>query len=375
MKTLRYLYKVSWRSYTAITATALFSIVVAVFCVNVVLGYAETYYRSMSRSTTYTVIAVAGMDAETKQKDMLSELSRYEPSAALYFCRTQDGAVLIGFDGTDTAGNWWPEISGTFVNNYNGEEYPDIVYLRDNEMMTQQYSIGDTMELDGKPCRISGYGFIMPFNFTHLISKQSPQTVFDPAVPDYAADDPAGWFRVIPYSAFRESYQPDLILLHFPEMSYGKILNMTDRLEKLYPEASVTPPVGNSDKLFQDALMIMRRFIPLFIVLTEITLILMLCELFRSLRTECFICRICGMSGRKLRLSLIGLVALLYLPGSGIAIALQFALKGVLTRLNAGSMPRASAIALGVLLIFGISVLGSLPELNAGLRLIRSEEE
>ena len=375
MKTLRYLYKVSWRSYTAITMTALFSIVIAVFCVNVVLGYAETYYRSMSRTTSYTVITVAGMDAETKQKDMMSELKQYKPSAALYLCRTKDGAVLVGFEGTDSAGNWWPEISGSFVNNYSGKEFPYIVYLRDNEMMAREYSIGDSMELDGNAYLISGYGFILPYNFTHLISKQSSQTVFDRATPDYAADDPRGWFRVIPYSAFRESYLPDLILLHFPQMSYGQILKMTDRLEKLYPGASVTPPVGNSDELYQYGLMIMRRFIPLFIILTEITLILMLRELFKSLRTECFICRICGMPRRKLRLSLIGLVALLYLPGSGIAIALQLALKGILTRLNAGSMPRASAIALGVLLIFGISVLVSLPELNAGLRFIRSEEE
>lgn len=375
MKTLRYLYKVSWRSYTAITVTVLFSIVIAVFCVNVVLGYAETYYQSFSRGTTYTVITVAGMDAETKQKDMMSELSQYGPSAALYLCRTKDGAVLVGFDGTDIAGIWWPEISGTFVNNYSGKEYPYIVYLRDNEMAARQYAIGDTMELDGKDYRISGYGFNLLFNLTHLISKQSPQTVFDRDVPDYAADDPAGWVRVIPYSAFRESYLPDLILLHFPQMSYGQILKMTDRLEKLYPGASVTPPVKNPDELYQYGLMIMRRFIPLFIILTEITLILMLRELFRSLRTECFICRICGMPRRKLRLFMIGLVALLYLPGSGLAIILQLALKGILTRLRAGAMPPASAIALGVLLIFGISVLVSLPELNAGLRLIRSEEE
>ena len=79
MKTQRYLLRTSFRSYTATTAMLLFSIVIALFCVNVVFGFAESTYRGGSAHVSYTTITIAGMDSDTRHRDMMAELKAYEP--------------------------------------------------------------------------------------------------------------------------------------------------------------------------------------------------------------------------------------------------------------------------------------------------------
>ena len=280
----------------------------------------------------------------------------------------------MGFDGSDQAGNWWPEGGGEFVNNCTSADYPNVVYLNAPEMMTRNLSIGSLFELDGKEYRIIGNGQIIQFNLNRLISKSSPQTVFDLSVSTHAPDDTAGWFRVFPYQTFRESYEPELILVHFPKMNYGQILRMTDRLAKMFPNCTVTAPKYNSNELYQYALQIMRRFIPLYVFRTEITVVLAVCELYKKLRTECFLCRLCGMSRRKLRRQLIAVVGVLYLLGSAAALLLQLALKGPLAKLTVRELPTAAELTAGVLAMYILSVLFSLPELLRGLRLQRTEE-
>ena len=208
MKIQRFLLRTSFRSYTATTGMLLFSIVIALFCMNVIFGFAESAYRSGSSCVEYTTIAIAGMDSDTKHKDMMTELKKYGPSAALYFCRSNDHAILVGFDGTDVAGNWWPHMAGDFVNNKSSEDYPYVVYLTDFE--AEQVPLGSMFDVDGSDYRMIGYGWIVPQNFTRLISKTSPQTVFDQFQKEatYYNDeltDVSRCFRIIPYEAFRES--------------------------------------------------------------------------------------------------------------------------------------------------------------------------
>ena len=158
MKTQRYLLRTSFRAYTATTLMVLFGIIVALFCTNVILGFAETYYHNGAGSTMYTVITVAGLDMETKSTDMMTALKKYKPSAALYICRDQDGAAVIGFDGRDAAGLWWPEGPGEFVNSCSSEDYPNVVYLSMAEMSSRELSVGEMFDLDGRAFRIIGYG-------------------------------------------------------------------------------------------------------------------------------------------------------------------------------------------------------------------------
>ena len=375
MKTQRYLLRTSFRAYTATTLMVLFGIIVALFCTNVILGFAETYYHNGAGSTMYTVITVAGLDRETKSTDMMTALKKYKPSAALYICRDQDGAAVIGFDGTDAAGLWWPEGPGEFVNSCSSEDYPNVVYLSMAEMSSRELSVGEMFDLDGRAFRIIGYGLMINHNFNMLISKDSPQTVFDRSQSIYPDDDPAGWFRIIPCSVFREAYEPDLIMIHLPELNYGQMLKMTDRLSRMFPNSTVTPPIKSADELFQYALQTMRQFIPLYLVLTEITVILALCELYKKLSRECSVLRICGMSRRKLSLHLIGEVTILYVIGAAAALLLQAALKGFLADLRVERLPTAGEAAAAAGAVFLISIAASLPALHKSLRVQRSGEE
>lgn len=375
MKTQRYLLRTSFRAYTATTLMVLFGIIVALFCTNVILGFAETYYHNGAGSTMYTVITVAGLDRETKSTDMMTALKKYKPSAALYICRDQDGAAVIGFDGSDAAGLWWPEGPGEFVNSCSSEDYPNVVYLSMAEMTARELSVGGMFDLDGRAFRIIGYGLMINHNFNMLISKDSPQTVFDRSQSIYPDDDPAGWFRIIPCSVFREAYEPDLIMIHLPELNYGQMLKMTDRLSRMFPNSTVTPPIKSADELFQYALQTMRQFIPLYLVLTEITVILALCELYKKLRTECRVLRICGMSKRKLSRHLIGEVTMLYVIGAAAALLLQAALKGFLADLGVERLPTAGEAAAAACAVFLISIVVSLPALLKSLRMQRSGEE
>lgn len=375
MKTQRYLLRTSFRAYTATTLMVLFGIIVALFCTNVILGFAETYYHNGAGSTMYTVITVAGLDRETKSTDMMAALKKYKPSAALYICRDKDGAAVIGFDGTDAAGLWWPEGPGEFVNSCSSEDYPNVVYLSMAEMSSRELSVGEMFDLDGRAFRIIGYGLMINHNFNMLISKDSPQTVFDRSQSIYPDDDPAGWFRIIPCSVFREAYEPDLIMIHLPELNYGQVLKMTDRLSRMFPNSTVTPPIKSADELFQYALQTMRQFIPLYLVLTEITVILALCELYKKLSRECSVLRICGMSRRKLSWHLIGEVTILYVIGAAAALLLQAALKGFLADLRVERLPTAGEAAAAAGAVFLISIVVSLPALLKSLRMQRSGEE
>ena len=375
MKTQRYLLRTSFRAYTATTLMVLFGIIVALFCTNVILGFAETYYHNGAGSTMYTVITVAGLDRETKSTDMMTALKKYKPSAALYICRDQDGAAVIGFDGRDAAGLWWPEGPGEFVNSCSSEDYPNVVYLSMAEMSSRELSVGEMFDLDGRAFRIIGYGLMINHNFNMLISKDSPQTVFDRSQSIYPDDDPAGWFRIIPCSVFREAYEPDLIMIHLPELNYGQVLKMTDRLSRMFPNSTVTPPIKSADELFQHALQTMRQFIPLYLVLTEITVILALCELYKKLSRECSVLRICGMSRRKLSWHLIGEVTILYVIGAAAALLLQAALKGFLADLRVERLPTAGEAAAAAGAVFLISIAASLPALLKSLRMQRSGEE
>ena len=377
MKTRGYLIRISCRSYTATTVMVFFSIVVAVFCMTVIAGYAETYYRSWSSANIYTTITIAGIDEETKSIDMLSELKKDGLSTAIYICRSNDGAVMVGFDGADEASNWWPEMAGDFVNNYSGEDYPYIVYLTDFE--AENVPIGDLLKIDDTNYRMIGYGWITPETFTRTISRSSPQTVFEitggATYSNGELEDITRAFRVVPYQAFRESYKPDLILLHFPKLNYGQMLKMTDRIGKMFPHSTVTPPTANASEAFQRALQIMRHFIPLFLILTEITVVMAVCELYKKLRTECYVCRICGMPQGQVRWRLIGEVGLLYLVGTCFALLLQITLKGFLTSLDAGEMPTIIESTVAAIVLYVITVVFSLPALNKVLRLQRMEDE
>lgn len=376
MKIQRFLLRTSFRSYATTTAMLFFSIVIALFCLNVVFSFAESTYRGGAASVEYTTIAIAGMDSDTKHKDMMVELKAYHPSAALYLCRSKDHAVLIGFDGTDVAGNWWPHMAGSFVNDRSSEDYPNVVYLTDFE--AEKVPLGSPLTIDETVYRTIGYGWIVPVNITRLISSSSPQTVFDrfQSESSYcgAMDDISHCFRIIPYEAFRELYEPDLIMLHFPEMSYGQLLKMTDRLSEMFPNSTVTPPTQSSNGLREHSLLLMRRYIPLYLVLTQITVVLVIYEFYRKLQAELLVLRTCGMSKWKLRWQMMGEIVFLYVLGEAIALLLQRVLRGPLTKLNAGVLPTAQEAALGFAVLLVISLFLSLPGLGKALNLQRSEE-
>ena len=376
MKTLRYLLGTAFRSYTANTLMLLFSIVVAVFGLNVVLGYAESTYRGFASGIDYTLLTVAGMDEKAKQTDMMALLEPCGASAALYFCRTQDGAVLIGFDGSDKPGNWWSHMGGEFVNDYAGADDPAVIYL--NSYEAEVFAIGSSYELDGVCCRVIGFGWIEPGMLSRLIRRSSPQTVFDlsgSAGGDVDTEDSSRRIRVIPYRLFKERYEPELILIHLPSLTYTGMQKAAARLSEMLPGSTVTPPAKDAFENFWYALRNMGRFLPLFLLLTEITLTLSVCELYKKLRPQGRILRIYGMSRRRLRLYLIAEFGVLYGLGTLLAVLLQAALKKPLSLLSISVLPTLPEIAAAVLVSFAIALLFSLPELIRGLRLLRSGEE
>ena len=268
-------------------------------------------------------------------------------------------------------------MSGVGVNDYTGDDYPDIIYLSDYE--AQNVPLESLYELDGKEYRMVGYGFIVPANFTRIISRSSPQRVFDyPTQAVYVGisdEDTSRWFRVIPYDAFREAYEPDLVLIHFPDLNYGQMLRMTDRLAKMYPSSTVTPPTANANERFQQAMGRMRLYIPLYVVLSEITVVLAICELYRRLRAESYIIRACGVSRRKLKRYLSTEIVLLYILGTGIALLLQICLKGFLSGLGVSVLPTVMEITAIALISCILSILLSLPGLIKSLQLQRFGEE
>ena len=376
MRKLWYLLRTTFCSYTATALLTLFSIVAAVLGMNVVLAYAESSYQGGRGSTTYTVLTLAELDAQTKQTDMLARLGPLGATAAVYICRSADGAVLVGFDGSDKAENWWGKASGEFVNETKGEDYPHVIFLGAEE--AREIPLGSLYDLDGRTFRVIGCGSVMPASFTRLISSSSPQTVFERSTGPYSeghTGEMAYWCRVIPYEAFRESYEPELILLHFPELTHPQLLQMRERLEELFPGSTATGLKKDARELFGFALERMGSFLPLFLLLSEITVVLSLCELLKKLRAECYVWRICGMSRRRMRALLVLETGVFYLMGTAVAVPVQLLLKDALVWMNVDVLPTFWEIACGVLTLFGVSVLLSLPERIRSLRIQRSGEE
>ena len=61
------------------------------------------------------------------------------------------------------------------------------------------------------------------------------------------------------------------------------MLKMTDRLSEMFPNSTVTPPTQSSNGLREHSLLLMRRYIPLYLVLTQITVVLVIYEFYRKL--------------------------------------------------------------------------------------------
>ena len=375
MKPLRYLLRTSFRACTSTVTVTLCTIIVAMFGLNIIFGYCETRYKNVAPSVEYTAISIADMDERAKKADMLAELEPYGATAALYICRTKDGAVLIGFDGSDVPDLYWAHLAGSFINDKNEEGFPNIIYL--NTEGTEQVTLGSLYELDGKTYRTVGRGWIIPAVFAAFISPSSPQTVFkrQSGISNVDVNDTSRVVRVIPYKAFCESYEPELVMIHFPQLYRSGVLKMSDKLKSMYPGSTVTPPDKDAYEEFWFALKGMGRFIPLFMLLTEITVVLAVCELVKKLRSEILVLRIYGLSKRSLLLYLLMEVALLYLLGTGLALLLQAALLSPLSVLLVEEMPSIVEVAVAVLASLTVSLLFSMPEMLRSIRVTRSGEE
>lgn len=353
-----------WKSFVSsqkmLTVFIVTSIAASLFCVNVMLGYIQSLYYAKYESSIYSTLTIANLDNALFNSDLKAYLEdeySLRVGSVLYLSKSGDGAYLIGWDGTEEAGIWFPEMSGRFFTESEIDSSERIVYITEDEF--KENGNREMLLMDGCEYLVIGYGWITSYNFSSVIGSESPQNLFEKSAGGSGHEKDR--FRIIPYPAFkRAGYIPELLLIHVNGMTYRGMRQLADELGRRFPDASVTIPDKNSDQMRKRDIL---EYIPYALILSLIIAISVTKVIFEwldGIKKQVKVYVLCGISRAKMTLALLGSLLLLFAAGEILALCVQFMILRPLAWVGAGYMPRVldAAAAFAVLLLFVVSVTG-----------------
>lgn len=340
----------------------LMSTVASLFCVNVMLGYAEDLYRSSYDASWYSTICITNIpDQYDEIKNSIASTHQYEVGSVLAFTKV-DNIIVVGWDGTDSPDRWFPGMSGKFFSEEQLAGSEDIAYL--------SYDLYSDMEEKSKisiynnEYDVIGYGWIIGYNFEQAIGKNSSQSIID-------SSDEKNYYMVIPRLTYeKQEYIPEMLLMHINEISNKQLGNLVESLQEEFPTVEFTQSDNNSD--------IMRtsekiKYVPFGIVLAifiGISLVQMFAVWFDETRDVSKAYVICGMPRKKM-IFLMSLEILFFVVcGEGIALLIQWLTIPILTYMGVSYMPNFGDVFVTATAAFLILVILMLKKIigNAGMR-------
>ena len=242
-----------------ITCLLVLSIASALFCMDVMIGYAKNQYEERIGSITYQCFSMVDLDkntsvTETDIREYIADKYGYEVNTVLYFYRKKEEdnpfgeALVVGYDSETEFARWWAPIAGR--NYFTPEELADgkqVAYISDSVKTSR--NVVDTVDIAGNDYRVIGSTmFVDNFRFS------LPSTRMNELLPKSRGKGlDMRHYYVIPYRAFlREGFRPDFILVNMNAMETADIRALADVIYKDFEGISGAYPPSDSEKLKND---------------------------------------------------------------------------------------------------------------------------
>lgn len=353
----------------------------ALFCISVLLGYAQNTYLS-ERGINYSSTVTVDSDMSLDNAEIIADVEKINKQCgnkianALYIAGSDDNVIVIGWYGNKIS-NWFPTTSSRFFTSEETAGCENVVYMpyvehtyADDGSVSQQLirRIGETVILDGEEYKIIETGWITADTFISSISSRSSQQLFS----EQSKRDAK--IRIIPYSTFMKKYRPSLILLHFQDMSYEELTQCCEMITKDSSLGPAYPPDTDSGQMLRSE-KAQELIIALFLTsLAGITIIQLMNQWLRNNRKQYMIYMICGLS----ELQTLALTAAewfaVFTVGVCLAELLHLSLLKPFSYLGAGHMPALSDILITAVLLYGLSTLIMAKQIKNLMRSASREE-
>ena len=324
-------FKHSVLSVRFLSLFVLLSIAASLFCINVMLGYAEDLYQSAYDASWFSTICITGMEGECDQiTKCISDTYQYEIGSTLSFSEAED-VIVVGWDGNDVPARWFPEMSGDFFSAEQLGDSENIAYL--SQDLFEENEQKKYISVKGTEYEVIGYGWIVGYNFNAAIGESSSQTIIDDS-------DDCNRFMVIPHLTYKkQGYVPQMVLLHIQEISYKQLVALVEDLKEEFPNVEFTQSDNNSDAMRTGEKL---KYVPFGIILAlivGISLIQVFAVWFEETGSIARTYIICGMSRKKMMVLMLFEILFFILSGEGVALLIQWSVIPFLSHIGVSCMP------------------------------------
>ena len=358
----------------ALLSMVVLFVFIALFCFNVILGYAETSYYNSLDGTWYSTVAFTNMDDKTKSTDLLQyvkDTMGYDVGSVLYFKNLGDELTIIGWSGTDSQTLWGAHTGGRMFTKAEMENAKNVIYMHLMDYMSlnedknivvngfEYDSEVNSVTIDGFEYDIVGTGILVSNSFLAAIGNDCEQTSIN--------DDVT--YAMIPYKTFiKNGYEPDLVLLHFSNMNHSQYISAYENLKAAFPNIKITVSDNNSDL---DRIDLKIRYMPLGMIMVLIigmSLINIISIWISEQRQIVYVYQICGLSKSKLKLFLLAELFLIVVFSEIMALTVQFLLRSPLALIFVERMPNMPDILVTTVSAFALIAVIFYKRINKNLK-------
>lgn len=327
----------------AVTLLLVLGITISMFCISTTQGVAQRFYGYISSWTEYSTITVDLNGKNIKQfPDWLTSHYGEEIVNTLYLTKTDDNAVVIGWQGTE-AGRWFPITSGRFF--AQEEKCENLIVLSEREQSKTLER--EVVNICGVDMRIIGIGDFIPFHFSLGISPNSKQSLFD--VQDCN-------IYIIPYETFLELYRPQQIVVQFAGLNQQLTNTRIPEIQEYLGNDSVYPPLKASDYALTEEQL--RRALESMVLclLAGVTIIQLMEQWLAFIRREIYVYRLCGMKQIRCILFVYAQWLLILVLSALLALGIHALCLPVLSYFDADILPNITMYTLLAAVVFTLSV-------------------
>ena len=357
----------------ALLSMVVLFVFIALFCFNVILGYAETSYYNSLNGTQYSTVVFTNMDDKTKSTDLLQyvkDTMGYDVGSVLYFKNLGGELTIIGWSGTDSQTLWGAHAGGRMFTKAEMENAENVIYMHLMDYMSLneandivvngfEYDNENSVTIDGFEYDIVGTGILVSGSFLAAIGNDCEQTTIN--------DDAT--YAMIPYKTFiKNGYEPDLALLHFNNMNHSQYISAYENLKAAFPDIKITASDNNSDL---DRIDLKIRYMPLGMIMVLIigmSLINIISIWISEQRQIVYVYQICGLSKNKLKLFLLAELFLIVVFSEIMALIVQFLLRSPLALIFVERMPNMPDILVTTVSAFALIAVIFYKRINKNLK-------
>lgn len=363
-----YKLKHSLLSTKILSIIMILSITASLFCINVMLGYAEDLYRASYDASWYSTICITNInyDEFAAVDTYIEKHHNYDIGSSLMFSKKED-ITVIGWAGSDPPTRWFPEMAGRFFNEDELIQSQNIAYVSKNlfERNTQEPYI----VLDNVDYEIIGYGWIIGSNFEQGIGTSSTQTVID-------GSDRNHLYMIIPHMTFEDhEYAPEMILVHINEITYDQLDALVKDLQNEFSNIEFVQSDNNSNTLRTSEKL---RYVPcgiIFALLICISLVQMFDIWFAETKQIVYAYTVCGVSRKKMFSIMLLEILFFVVIGMVLALISQWLLLPFLSYLGVSSMPDISDVMVTLITAFIVLMLLMNKYMSKNLKVDRSAKQ